>query len=157
MRVEKRKRENEWERGRERERERKEYIYIYIYLQVPLHCLHAGLSVVGLSWLLVVLVRLAEDQLIVPEPERVPVEGHRVEVDVRVGALGLPGRAAIEVPDWQLWKVIPSLCLSFSLYAMHFLSFFLSFFLSALLSLEPGNTKGGSMTVLLTSCLTGLQ
>ena len=70
---------------------------------VPLHRFHARLPVVGLRRLLVVLVRLAQDELVFSEPERVPVEGHRIKVDVRVRALGLTGGAAIEVPDRQLW------------------------------------------------------
>ena len=52
---------------------------------------------------LVYLVRLAEDDLVVAEAERVPVERHRVKVDVRVGALRLPGARAVKVPDRQFW------------------------------------------------------
>jgi hypothetical protein len=47
---------------------------------------------VRLGRLLVVLVRLAEDELVVAETERVPVNGDRVEVDVGVGAFGLVSR-----------------------------------------------------------------
>ena len=47
------------------------------------------------------LVSLAEDNLVVAEAERVPVERHRVKVDVRVGALRLPGARAVKVPDRQ--------------------------------------------------------
>ena len=67
----------------------------------PLHGLVAALAVVGLGRLLVVLVRLAEDQLVVAETERVAVDGDRVEVHVGVGPLGLAGGAAIEVPDGE--------------------------------------------------------
>ena len=49
------------------------------------------------------LVSLAEDNLVVAEPERISVERHRVEVDVRVGALCLAGARAVKVPDRQLW------------------------------------------------------
>jgi hypothetical protein len=51
---------------------------------------------------LVVLVGLAEDQLVRPAPERVAVDGARVEVDVRVAAFRLAGRASVKVPDGQL-------------------------------------------------------
>ena len=54
----------------------------------------------------VYLVGLAEDDLVVAEAEGVPVERHRVQVDVRVGALGLARAGAVKVPDWQLWKWI---------------------------------------------------
>ena len=59
---------------------------------------------VGVGGLLVVLVGLAHDDLVVAEAEGVAVHGHRVQVDVRVGALGLAGRGAIVVPDGKLWK-----------------------------------------------------
>ena len=49
------------------------------------------------------LVSLAEDDLVVAEAERVPVERHRVKVDVRVGALRLPGARPVKVPDRQFW------------------------------------------------------
>ena len=52
---------------------------------------------------LVYLVRLAEDDLVVAESKRVAVERHRVQVDVRVGALGLAGARAVKVPDRQFW------------------------------------------------------
>ncbi len=54
-----------------------------------LHDVHAVLPVVRLGRLLVVLVGLAEDDLVVPQAERVAVQSHGVEVHVRVGALGL--------------------------------------------------------------------
>ncbi len=57
-------------------------------LSLP-HDLVALLPVVGLGRLLVVLVGLAEDDLVVPQAERVAVQSHGVEVHVRVGALGL--------------------------------------------------------------------
>lgn len=56
----------------------------------PLHGLIAGLAMVRLSWLLVVLVRLAEDELVVPEAEGVFVYGDGIQVDIRVGTLSLP-------------------------------------------------------------------
>ena len=52
----------------------------------------------------VYLVGLAEDDLVVAEAEGVPVERHRVQVNVRVGSLGLARAGAVKVPDWQLWK-----------------------------------------------------
>ena len=52
----------------------------------------------------VYLVGLAEDDLVVAEAERVPVQRHRVQVNVRVGALGLARAGAVKVPDWQFWK-----------------------------------------------------
>ena len=51
------------------------------------------------------LVGLAEDEFVVSEPERVPVERHRVQVDVRVAALRLAGRRAVKVPDRQLCRI----------------------------------------------------
>ena len=39
---------------------------------------------IGLGGLLVVLVGLAEDELVVAEAEGITVEGHRIEVDVGV-------------------------------------------------------------------------
>ena len=54
-----------------------------------LHDLIAALSVVGLCWLLVVFVGLAEDQFVVVQPEGVIVDGNGVEVGVRVSALSL--------------------------------------------------------------------
>ena len=44
---------------------------------------------VRLGRLLVVLIGLAEDDLVVPQAERVSVQSHGMEVHVRVGALGL--------------------------------------------------------------------
>lgn len=49
-----------------------------------LHDLIAALSVVGLSRLLVVLVGLAEDELVAAQSEGVIVDGHWVQVDVGV-------------------------------------------------------------------------
>ena len=64
-----------------------------------LHDLVAELAVVGLSGLLVVLVGLAEDNLVVSQPEGIFVQGNRVKVDIRVGALSLSSGGSIEVPD----------------------------------------------------------
>ena len=77
---------------------------VFVLINVPLHELVALLPVVGVGGLLVVLVGLAHDDLVVAEAEGVAVHGHRVEVDVRVGALGLAGRGAIVVPDGKLCK-----------------------------------------------------
>jgi len=75
-----------------------------------LHDFIAALSVVGLCWLLVVFVGLAEDQLVVVQPEGVCVDGNGVEVGVRVLALSLTGAAAVEVPDgkllWVFWDEV---------------------------------------------------
>ena len=59
---------------------------------------------VGLCGLLVVLVRLAEDDLVVSQPEGILVHGDGVEVDIGVGALGLSGGGAVKVPNGKLWK-----------------------------------------------------
>ena len=59
--------------------------------RLPFHRFHARLPVVRLRRLLVVLVSLAEDELVVAQAKRVAVDRHRVQVDVRVRALGLPG------------------------------------------------------------------
>lgn len=75
---------------------------VNLELNSPLHGLIAALAVVGLCGLLVVLVGLAEDQLVVTQTEGVAVDGDGVEVHVRVGPLGLAGGAAIEVPDGEL-------------------------------------------------------
>lgn len=58
---------------------------------------------VGLSGQFVVLVGFTKDQLVVSKTERIPVHGHRVQVDIRVAALGLAGRAAIKVPNRQFY------------------------------------------------------
>ena len=60
-----------------------------ILILAPLHELIALLAVVGVSGLLVMLVGLAQDKLIVSQAEGVAVHGHRIEVDIRVGALSL--------------------------------------------------------------------
>ena len=57
-----------------------------------------------MSKLWLYLVRFAEDDLVVTEAKRISVERHRVQVDVRVGALRLAGARAVKVPDRQLWK-----------------------------------------------------
>ena len=66
------------------------------------HDFVAELPVVGLCGLLVVLVGLAEDNLVVSQPEGILVHGNGVQVDVGVGTLGLSGGGAIEVPDGKL-------------------------------------------------------
>ena len=57
---------------------------------------------IRIRWFLVVLVRFAEDELVVAQAEGVAVDGDWIKVDVRVGAFGLTGGAAIEVPNWQI-------------------------------------------------------
>lgn len=47
----------------------------------------------------VILEDLTHHQLVFAHPERVAVQGHGVEVHVRVGALGLVGARAVIVPD----------------------------------------------------------
>lgn len=56
---------------------------------------------VGLRGQLVVLVGLAHDQFVVATPEGVPVDGHWVQIHIRVAAFGLASRAAIEIPNGQ--------------------------------------------------------
>jgi len=48
------------------------------------HSIQARLSVVGFSWFLVVLVGVTKDELVVPLEERILVDCHGVQVDVRV-------------------------------------------------------------------------
>lgn len=55
------------------------------------------------GWSLVISVGVAQDQLILPAAERVAVDGHRVEVNVRIAAFGLVRGASVVVPHWQLW------------------------------------------------------
>ena len=50
------------------------------------------------------LVGLAQDQLVVAQPERVPVHGDGVKVHIGVASFGLTGRASIKIPDWQFCK-----------------------------------------------------
>ena len=64
------------------------------------------LPLVGVSWQLVVLVGLAEDQDVVAPPEGIRVDLDGVEVSVGVGALGLVGGATVIVPDWQLLNTL---------------------------------------------------
>jgi len=60
--------------------------------------------VVRLCWLLVVLVRVAQHQAVVPLKERVLVDCNRVQIHVRVRALCLVCRAAVVVPYWELFR-----------------------------------------------------
>merc|ERR550517_2422075 len=73
-----------------------------------LHHLLTGLPLVGVSWQLVVLVRLAQHQDVVAPPEGVRVDLDWVQVGVRVGALSLVGRAPVIVPDGQIVNTIRS-------------------------------------------------
>ena len=50
------------------------------------------------------LVGLAQHQLVVAQPEGVPVHGHGVKVHIGVASFGLTGRASIKIPDWQFCK-----------------------------------------------------
>lgn len=68
-----------------------------------LHGFKAGVAVVGLGGLLVVLVRVAQDETVVAQVERIAVDGNWVKVDVRVASFSLIGRATVVVPDWQLF------------------------------------------------------
>ena len=70
-------------------------------LTIPVHDLQTRLSVIGLGRLLVVFVGLTEDEFVVAEAEGITVESHGVEVNVRVGALGLSSTAAVEIPNRQ--------------------------------------------------------
>ena len=64
------------------------------------------LPLVGVSRLLVVLVRLAQHQDVVAPPEGVRVDLDWVQVGVGVGALSLVGRAPVIVPDGQIVNTI---------------------------------------------------
>lgn len=64
--------------------------------------LQAGLALVGVRGGAVELVGVAHHQDVVAATEGVLVDGHRVQVGVRVGALGLIAGAAIVVPNRQL-------------------------------------------------------
>lgn len=67
-----------------------------------LHRLQASTAVVGLVGLELVVERLAEHQLVNAPSERVCVHGHWLQEHVGVGALGLTGRGAVEVPDREV-------------------------------------------------------
>ncbi len=54
-----------------------------------LHDFVASLAAIGLGRDLVVLIGLAEDELVVAQPERITVDRDGVEIHVRVRALGL--------------------------------------------------------------------
>ena len=56
---------------------------------------------IGFGWLLVVFVSVAEDQSVISQVERIPIDGHRVQIDVRVAAFSLIGRTAIVIPNGQ--------------------------------------------------------
>jgi len=64
--------------------------------------LQAGLALVGVRGGAVELVGVAHHQDVVAAAEGVLVDGHRVQVGVRVGPLGLVARASIVVPNGQL-------------------------------------------------------
>lgn len=66
-----------------------------------LHSFEARPAVVRLSRLLVVLVRLAEDESVVAQVERIPVDGHGVEIDIGIASFRLVCGAAVIVPNWQ--------------------------------------------------------
>lgn len=61
--------------------------------------LQAGLALVGVRRGAIELVGVAHHQDVVAAPERVLVDGHRIQVGVRVGSLGLVARASIVVPN----------------------------------------------------------
>jgi len=58
-------------------------------------------AVVGVRGLLVVLVGLAQHDLVLAQTEGVPIQSAGVQVNVAVAALCLAGRGTVEVPDWQ--------------------------------------------------------
>ena len=72
-----------------------------LVLAGQLHGFQAGSAVVGLARFLVVLVGVAENESVVAQVKGIPVDSHRIEVDVRVAALGLVSRAAVIVPNRQ--------------------------------------------------------
>ena len=53
------------------------------------HGFFAGFTMVSFSWQLVVFVGVTEDQFVVSETERIPVDGARVKVGIRVSTLSL--------------------------------------------------------------------
>merc|ERR1711963_412620 len=67
-----------------------------------LHNLIASFPVVGLSRLLVVLVRLAHHHDVAAAPERILVHLDRVQVRVRVAALSLIARAPVIIPNREV-------------------------------------------------------
>ncbi len=68
-----------------------------------LHRLGRGLPEVGLGWLLLVGVGVAEDDLVVAGPERVPEHGDRVQVDVGDVPVGESGTGIpAHLPNWKI-------------------------------------------------------
>ena len=74
------------------------------HFDVLLHSLVTGFTTVGVGGQFIVLVGLAQHQLVVAQPEGVPVHGHGVKVHIGVASFGLTGRASIKIPDWQFCK-----------------------------------------------------
>ena len=66
-----------------------------------LHGFEASCTVVCFGRLLIVLVRIAEDQSVVAQIERIAVDGHRMQENVRVAAFCLVSRTSIVVPYGQ--------------------------------------------------------
>lgn len=52
--------------------------------------------------LVIVLIRIPENQYIVPAPERVVVNYLGENIRVRIVRIRLPCVTAVEVPDWQI-------------------------------------------------------
>ncbi len=66
-----------------------------------LHRFQTRVAVVRFGWFLVVLVRVAKDESVVSQVERVPIDGHWIQIDVRVAAFCLISRATIVIPNGQ--------------------------------------------------------
>lgn len=73
-----------------------------LLIDALVHHLQARLTLVCVARSAVKLVGIAHDQDVVAAAEGILVDGHRVQIGVRVGALSLVARAAIVIPDGQL-------------------------------------------------------
>ena len=73
-----------------------------IYL--PFHNLITLFTMIGFMWHFVMLVGFAQNQFMVSQSERIPVDGARIEVYVGVAAFGLASWTTVIIPDWQFWN-----------------------------------------------------
>lgn len=57
---------------------------------------------IGIGWDIVIPIRLAKNNFVMRQPERVPVKGDWMQEDITVASVSLACRRAVEIPDWQL-------------------------------------------------------
>lgn len=72
-----------------------------LLLDALVHHLQARFALVSGRRCAIKLVGIAHDQNVVATPEGILVDGHRIQISVRVAALRLVARAAIVIPNGQ--------------------------------------------------------